>query len=90
MLLGQKPLLLKREGDKDEAQEAWAFMGEEEPPSQESRLVSARSPGCPALSPAPSFWLSQQLLCGWGCRNILLYKMGSLITFGTFKQPFSF
>lgn len=48
--------------DKDKAQEAWALMGKEEPLSLEARLVSARDPGCPALSPAPSFWLGQQPL----------------------------
>lgn len=50
---------------------------------QEAPLVSARSVVVQHCPPAPSTWLGQQPPSGG--RDILLYKVGFLITFGIFK-----
>lgn len=71
----------------DETQETWDLLGEVGSLGEEAPLGSAGT------------WLSstahRHSALGWasslpsGGRNILLYKMGSLITFGTFNN-FSF
>lgn len=99
MLLGQEPLILRREGrvesirtggQEDEAQQTWAHLGEEGPPgTRRPLLVAARSLDDLALPFCTQHLAGPAAPLGWD-RNILLYKMGSLTTFGTFKQLFSF
>lgn len=59
------------------------------PRTKRPLLVSARSLDCPAPSSCTQHVAGPAAPLGWG-RNILLYKVGSLTTFGIFKITFHF